>query len=846
MRVSAVVNSPVKKLGTFGGVFTPSLLTILGLVLFLRLGFVTGSVGLAKMLLILALSTAVSVLTTISLAAIATNLRVGGGGVYFLISRTLGPAFGGSIGIVLYLAMSVSVAFYTIGLGEAVASAIGSDNESLPQLIAAVTIIGLLGLAWLGADVATRLQYVVLGCLVVAIGAYFVGVFDDLDPGLASENMWTPPGGGSFWVSFAIFFPAVTGFTQGVAMSGDLDTPSRSISVGTFGAIGVSTIVYVVFIVTIAMTVPLAELEQDTTIMRRLALTPWLIDVGVIAATLSSAISSIMGAPRTLQRLAADRLIKPLEPFAVGAGPADNPRRGAVLTAVIALITVALGDLDVVAPIISMFFLASYGMLNYATYSEARAASTSFRPRFRFFDWRLSLAGTVACLGVILAIDPIAGALAGVAVFVLYRYLRKSATAVRWADSTRGFHTSEVRSHLQLMGVNSDPGRDWRPCTVAFAPRDPARRARLATAASWLEGGAGFTTVARIIPGKGAVVRKQALRVESELQRELTNGNGAMYGRVIVSETLEDGVASMIQAHGIGALRANLALFGWYDLQDPARPNAQTYGTMLQTSIRYGCNVAIMHSTNESWAQVPTTNKQAAKIAVWWHEDRTGELMTMLAWMCTRQSVWSGAQIEVWVVSDNPSDEHMNQISIQLDEARLPAKVAGSARQEDFAATVSYAQLVFAPVRVHKSEPLGPNGTPIDDLITGLPVVVFTHAAAAVELDLQPDDAASARLAAAQDRAVDLGARADELSQQAGTLMVAAEMMRIESDSEDQGLADASAAATAAHRKYLAARSRADVAWNKVEEIDPSLTDISLDPQMWIGGDTSAPKRSRH
>jgi hypothetical protein len=302
----------------------------------------------------------------------------------------------------------------------------------------------------------------------------------------------------------------------------------------------------------------------------------------------------------------------------------------------------------------------------------------------------------------------------------------------------------------------------------------------------------------------------------------------------------------MIQAHGIGALRANLALFGWYDLQDPERPNAQTYGTMLQTSIRYGCNVAIMHSTNESWAQIPTTTKHAAKIAVWWHEDSTGELMTMLAWMCTRQSVWHGAQIEVWVVNDNPSDEHMNRISIQLDEARLPAKVVGSARQEDFAATVSYAELVFAPVRVHKGEPLGPNGTPIDDLIAALPVVVFAHAAAPVELDLQPDDAASARLAAAQDRAVDLSARADELSQQAGTLMVAAEMMRIESDSEDQGFAEASAAATAAHRKYLAARSRADVAWNKVEEIDPLLTDISLDPQMWIGGDTSAPKRSRH
>ena len=221
-----------KKLGTFGGVFAPSLLTILGLVLFLRLGFVTGNVGLVKMLAILALSTSVSLVTTISLAAIATNLKVGGGGVYFLISRTLGPAFGGAIGIVLYVAMSLSIAFYAIGLGEALSSVLGTTQASMPRIIAAITVLGLLALAWLGADIATRLQYVVMACLVVAIAAYFLGVADHLRVGNLSESLWTPTGGGSFWVSFAIFFPAITGFTQGVAMSGDLRTPSRSISIG--------------------------------------------------------------------------------------------------------------------------------------------------------------------------------------------------------------------------------------------------------------------------------------------------------------------------------------------------------------------------------------------------------------------------------------------------------------------------------------------------------------------------------------------------------------------------------------------------------------------------------------
>lgn len=829
------------KLGTFGGVFTPSLLTILGLVLFLRLGFVTGNVGLTQMLLILGLSTSVSLLTTISLAALATNLRVGGGGVYFLISRTLGPAYGGAIGLVLYLAMSVSVAFYAIGLGEAVASVIGTDSEAAPRLIAAVTIVGLLGLAWLGADIATRLQFAVLGCLIVAIVAYAVGVVDDLDPGLLSDNLSAPAGGDSFWVSFAIFFPAITGFTQGVAMSGDLKTPSRSISRGTFGAIGVSTIVYVLVIFSFVLVVPLDELRADTAIMRRLAPAPWLIDLGVIAATLSSAIASIMGAPRTLQRLASDRLVPRLEPFAKGSGLADNPRRGAALTAAIALTTVALGDLDLVAPVISMFFLASYGMINYATYSEARAASTSFRPRFRFFDWRLSLLGTLTCLGAILAIDPLAGALAGAAVVALYRYLRRSVHQVRWADSTRGFHTSEVRSHLREMGPAADPGRDWRPCTVAFVPRDPNRRTRLISIASWLEGAAGFTTAARIVLGTGPVERKQARRVDLELQRELVASEGSAYGRVIASDTLESGVAAVLQAHGLGAIRANLALFSWYDLSDPERDGSSGYAPLVQTAIRHGCNVGVVHADDAAWDRLRQRPTKHARIAVWWTDDRTGQLLAMLAWMCTRTQAWDDADIDIHVACDDTDDAKVDRIAGLIDEARLPIESVRRAEPTAFTTVVSDADLVFAPMRIHRQVALGPCDVPVDELLEALPVVVFAHAATAVELDIQPDDTDAAAVAAARDRATALSARSDELSQTAGTLLVSVELLRANRPDDDFEIDEAIQAAEheaeRAQRLYLDARTRADEAWRVVTELDPNAATDGVDPSQWLAAD---------
>ena len=230
-------------LGTFAGVFTPSILTILGIILFLRTGYVVGNAGLLGTLAIMAIATAVSVLTTISLAATATNIDVKGGGDYYLISRTLGVEYGGAIGIVLFVAQSVSIGFYAIGFAEATASFAGWDSQVLVQVLAAVAVLVLAVFAWAGADVATRLQFVIMAILVAALLSFFTGAIGEFDTETLGASWRAPLGALGFWGVFAIFFPAVTGFTQGVSMSGDLRNPARSLPIGTFSAVGVSTIV---------------------------------------------------------------------------------------------------------------------------------------------------------------------------------------------------------------------------------------------------------------------------------------------------------------------------------------------------------------------------------------------------------------------------------------------------------------------------------------------------------------------------------------------------------------------------------------------------------------------------
>ena len=231
-------------LGTFAGVFTPSVLTILGIILFLRLGYVVGSAGLARALIIIALANTISVLTSISLSAVATNLKVRGGGDYYLISRTLGLEFGGSIGLVLFLAQSVSIAFYCMGFAEAVATFFPHVHHLTVQLIAAGSVVFLFIFAWQGADWATRFQFGVMALLVAALVSFFIGGIRDWNSALLTANWVTPENGVPFWILFAIFFPAVTGFTQGVSMSGDLANPGKSIPLGTFLAVGISIVVY--------------------------------------------------------------------------------------------------------------------------------------------------------------------------------------------------------------------------------------------------------------------------------------------------------------------------------------------------------------------------------------------------------------------------------------------------------------------------------------------------------------------------------------------------------------------------------------------------------------------------
>ena len=742
-------------LSTFAGVFTPSILTILGIILFLRLGYVVGSAGLARALVIIALANAISVMTSISLSAIATNLKVKGGGDYYLISRTLGVEFGGAIGIVLFLAQSVSIAFYCIGFGEAMTAILPDSLHVSPQIIAAFAVSSLFVLAWLGADWATRFQYVVMALLFASLLSFFSGGLAMWNPAILVGNWAGPVAGPGFWVLFAIFFPAITGFTQGVSMSGDLKDPGKSLPLGTFLAVGISIVVYFAVAIVFSASSPGDTLAGDYGAMRRVARIAFLIDAGVIAATLSSAMASFLGAPRILQSLSADRIFPFLLPFAKGSGTANNPRRGVLLSAGIAFATIGLGNLNVIARLVSMFFLISYGLLNYATFYEARSESPSFRPRFRWFDLRISLLGSLACLGVMMAIDPTAGAVAISLLFAIFQYLKRTSGPARWADSRRSYHLQRVREDLLAASREPEHPRDWRPQLLAFSDNSE-RRGQLLRFAEWIQGGSGLITAVRILEGEGLKMLKLRSEAEAELIADIEACDMPAFPLVVVAPDLRLGVQSTIQAFGVGPLNANSILLNWFEELPRGILGLRglTFGRNLRTAFRLGCNIIILNAGDDEWKALEKMPPEERRIDVWWRDDATGRLMLLLAYLMTRREEWKEAGIRILAgVSGKSPATAAEELKEVLQEARIEAETEVMA-DPDARSMEKYsadAAMVFLPFRLLGNRMTGPFGDGVEDLISRLPVVSLVLAAEDIDLDAEPEEGKAGEMAAAQD-----------------------------------------------------------------------------------------------
>lgn len=655
------------KFGTFGGVFTPSLLTILGVIMFLRFSTVVGYAGLWNTLAILAAAKAISFITAMSISSIATNMRVQGGGAYFLISRSLGVEFGGVIAIFFYIAQAVAVTLYVVGFTEALFSAFPDMDVSF-RTVATITNCLVFGCVYIGAGWTIRLQYAILGILLVSIASFYAGALTAFSPEILQANLapsWQP--GRTFFPVFALFFPAVTGIMAGVNMSGDLHAPSRSIPSGTFLSIAASGAIYLGIALLLAGSTPRAELLGEGFVMKDRALYPALIYAGVICATLSSAMGSMMGAPRILQAFARDNVFRRLRWFGTGSGPAGEPRRAVVLTFLIAQAGILAGDLDTVAPIISMFFLLTYGTMNLACCYEGFIKNPSFRPTFKFNHWTLSLVGAAGCLGVMFLINATWAVVAIMLATALYYLIARAEIEVKWGDVESGLAYHRARKALLRLEREQYHPKNWRPSILVLAG-GPKNRLHLWRYACWFTAGRGIVSIGQILRGKLEDLLERRHEAEKILRNAIRKEDIAAFPVVVVEENIHSAIKALLQCHGLGMMRPNTLLLGWSE--DPVSENFFYESLCTAKSMRR--SQIIIASELEEHGTVPE-----GFINIWWSSQKNGELMLLLAYLLNSNEDWSDRSIRIIRPVAEKAD--IENIHREMDEilahARIKAEV---------------------------------------------------------------------------------------------------------------------------------------------------------------------------
>ena len=448
----------MKRFNTFEGVFTPTFLTIIGVILYLRLGWVVGSVGLLGAIAIIVLSHIATLSTGLCIASLSTNTRVGAGGFYSLVSRYLGLEAGGAIGIPLYISQALSAALYVIGFTEVWTSIFPLHDV---KVVGTIVVMALLLVAYIGANIAMKVQFVFLGIICLSILSFALGIFEN---GKDISFDWVDKisdDKNSFWSVFAVFFPAVTGIGAGAAMSGDLKNPAKSLPLGILTAVAVGLVVYILVAMGYASVGSHEGLISNPMLMAEKAKWYWLVVSGVMGAAISSALGSMLGAPRILMALGEDKLI-PLGKFLEAKNLKGEPRSAILFTGIIVEGCLLMWDLNTVASLLTMFFLITYGTINAAVFIEKAVGVPSFRPTFNI-PLIVPFLGFLWCTGIMFIINPIFALISSGLVVLVYMIQLRRNLKSDWGDIRSGLF-SEIAEWAAKIAARLPKGqKNWKP-----------------------------------------------------------------------------------------------------------------------------------------------------------------------------------------------------------------------------------------------------------------------------------------------------------------------------------------------------------------------------------------------
>ena len=661
----------VPGLNTFYGVFLPSLLSIFGVIMYLRLGTVVGYAGIVGAVAIVILSSMITFITGLSISATATNSQVGGGGAYFMISRAFGIEIGSAIGLALFLAQVIGLSFYIEGFSESVTFLFPFIDSILLE---EGTLIALTILAMVSANAALRTQLLILFLIVASLLSVFAGTPDlaaNVEPTFTEMDL-------TFWGAFALFFPAVTGIEAGFSMSGDLKNPRKSLPVGTISAVVTGVVVYLLLCWFLWANVSMEVLQKDSMILLHMSRFKSLVVLGIWGATLSSAIGSLLGAPRTLQALAKDGIVPRF--LSTVHGKAKEPRYAIAATFLIACVCLYFGNINVIAPVLSMFFLISYAMLNLASGIESLLDNPSWRPTFST-PWYISITGAALCLFAMLMIDSGATFIALFLVGVIYYAAKRKNLSKEWEDIHQGALLFFARFAIYRLANQNTSVRAWRPNFLVFS-RSPTHRPRLIEFASSVTNNKGFLTIASLLSPELSDHEK-AQRMEELIQDYLAKKKIQSLVEVNIAENILEGMKKIVTSYGLGPIAPNTIVIG---------SSFKEEGLAMVTGLIYhsaalGKNIVIFKERDEEKPQ----GKTKQTIDIWWDDThrKNNDLMMVLAHMISDAPAWKSHEVGIKCVvpNENAREQRLEYFKTFFAKSRLEvnAKVLVVPEEQTFA-----------------------------------------------------------------------------------------------------------------------------------------------------------------
>ena len=659
-------------------VFFTAISTILGAVLFLRFGYAVGNVGFWGVILIILLGHLVTIPTAFAISELATNKRVEGGGEYFIISRSFGLNIGATIGLALFLSQAISVAFYIIAFTEAFEPVfnwlLSTYDLFLPRQVISVPSMLLLSVLILkkGANLGVKALYFVAAILFASLILFFLG--DTAHASTSDFSLFKAEFRNSdqFFVIFAIIFPAFTGMTAGVGLSGNLKNPAKSIPWGTTAATFIGMIIYVLVIYKLAQYASVQDLLDHQLIMSQIALGGAIaIPLGLAASTISSALGSVMVAPRTLQALSVDRSLpsKGLNRWlAKGRKTDGEPINASLVTCIIAMIFVFIGDINAVAEIISMFFMVTYGALCLISFLNHFGSSPSYRPSFKS-KWYLSILGFLVSILVMFKINTAYALLAIVLMILTYLYINsyhkdRHGLASIFLNSLYQLNRN-VQVFLQKAGKKRV--QEWRPSAICIS-KDSFERDTAFKLLNWIAYKYGFGTYLHRIEGYySRATHEQAKKELDLLVSRSENLENHVFVDTIISPSYTSAIAQAIQLPGVAGMENNMVIFEF------DKEKSESLDEIIE-------NYSLANAGNFDFCVLASSKRlfrAKSDIHIWIKpsDADNANLMILLSFIIAGHPDWKKADIKIFnICKEDQSQEVRESLDEMIASGRLPIR----------------------------------------------------------------------------------------------------------------------------------------------------------------------------